>query len=202
MKNNKGFTLYELVIAISLFTVISGVTTYFIIQLFRANRFADEQNTAIIEAKNGVDTMLKEIREAASAESGDYPIDTADDQSFTFYGDIDLDDVVEKVQYSLSGSDLIKGVIEPSGSPPVYDPSDETTTIISQYIRNGAVPIFTYYNGNWPSDVINNPLSTPADAYSIKLINIFLAVNYNPFIAPGDFTLETNVQIRNLKTNL
>lgn len=197
-----GVTVLEIVIVISLFILSVFVVMSFLIQTYQANRFTDEQNEAINQAKKGINTMLKEIREALPADNGDYPIHNAQNQSFTFYGDIDIDGAVEKVRYFLDGTDLKRGMIEPSGLPVTYNPADEQLSIVSKYVRNGASPIFYYYNGNWPGDSVNNPLPTPADTDQIKLIRLYLKINYNPMLAPDDFILETNVQIRNLKNNL
>ena len=197
-----GFSALETVIVISLFSVAMLIVMSLVVQTYQANRFADEQNEAINHARNGIDTMVKELREASPGDNGDYPVYNAQPQSFSFYGDIDLDGAVERVRYYLSGSDLMKGIIEPTGFPPTYNPGNEVTHILSRYVRNNTDPIFYYYNGNWPDDVVNNPLSSPIDTDSVKLLHMYLKINFNPAIAPDDFVLESNVQVRNLKTNL
>jgi len=199
----RGFTLLETMIVVSIFSIVSFIALTFITQSYRANRFTNQQNSAINEAKRGINTMIPEIRESTSGDNGDYPIQETQRQVFTFYGDVDLDEVVEKITYLLNGTLLEKGVTEPTGNPPIYNPLNTSTTTISKYIRNTSTEaIFTYYNGDWPGDIVNNPLSYPADPDEVKLIHVFLRVNTNTVTSSKDFLLETNVQLRSLKDNL
>lgn len=94
--------------------------------------------------------------------------------------------------------ELKKGIIEPTGSPVQYPLEQEKITILSSYVRNSP-PIFTYYNGDWPEDTINNPLPTPARLQETKLMQVYLVINVNPNRPPQDFELESFVQLRNLK---
>lgn len=198
-----GFTLMEVLVVSAIFAIVTLVVAQYILQGYNVNRFSLEMSDATEYAKKGVEIMIKEIREASYADNGDYPIAQADSQSFTFYSDIDSDSAIEKVRYYLNGTNLIKGVIEPTGGPPVqYLSSDEATSTISQYLRNGADPIFYYYNGDYPQDVINNPLPTPGAANNIRLIRLLLKINIDINRAPDDFSLEQFVNLRNLKDNL
>lgn len=200
--NVLGYTLLEIIFAISIFVLATTIVTTYIISGYKTNRFANEQNDAIEHAQRGIETMVKEVREASPAENGDYPLAEADTQSFAFYSDIDLDQETEKVRYFLDDSNLKKGVIEPTGFPATYPSENENVTILSQYVRNDTNPIFYYYNEDWPSDTVNNPLSTPASPNEVKLIRLYLEININPAIAPAPFILESYVQVRNLKDNL
>ena len=175
----------------------------FIKESYRIQNFSLGQTTAITEATRGVETMVKEIREALPADTGAYSIESADNFELIFYADYDRDQAIEKIRYFLVGSDFNKGVTEASGSPLAYLPEDEIVTTISRYVRNEAdEPVFVYYNGDYPGDVINNPLSTPVDVVQLKLIHVYLKINVFPEQAPQDFELESDVQIRNLKDNL
>ena len=197
----QGITFVETLITLAIFIIATiGVTT-FIIQTYRANIFATEQAEAIDQARKGMDTMVKEIREASPAENGSYPIDTAQDDTLIFYSDIDSDEMIEKVRYSLEGTNLVKGVSKPSGFPPQYT-EPEQTFVLSKYVRNGSEPVFYYQNKDYPTDTVNNPLPTPAAVKDIRLIRIFLQININPEKAPDSFTLISNSQLRNLKDNL
>ena len=103
----------------------------------------------------------------------------------------------------MDGSDFKKGVVEPSGDPPQYVLADETVSVLSSSVRDpGLDPIFTYYNGDWPTDTVNNPLPTLTRLTETKLMHVYLKININPNRPPDDFELESDVQIRNLKTNL
>lgn len=192
----------EVIVAVAIFLVSVLILGDFIRQAFDSNRFTLELSDAINFAKKGIDTMEKELREASYADNGDYPLASSTSQSIIFYSDIDTDEMSERVRYFLEGTELKKGVINPTGNPAQYLSGSEVVTTISQYIRNGTDPIFYYYNGDYPADTVNNPLPNPVNVNRVKLIRMILNVNIDPIKAPGDFNLEIFVQPRNLKNNL
>ena len=98
-----------------------------------------------------------------------------------------------------SKSTLRKGITQATGWPLEYIVSSEDLFGISDNIVNDvrSKPIFTYY------DESNTELITVADRLAnTARIHIELIVNVNPNKQPGDFSLESDVHIRNLKTNL
>lgn len=200
--NNKGITLVETIVTVALSAIVMSAMYYFIIQGFKLQEFSLEQSQAISHARKGIETMIKEIRETQIADNGAYPIDTAEDFLFIYYSDIDKDNSIERVRYFLEGTHFKKGIIEPRQNPVAYFSSDEVITELSEYVNNGATPIFTFYNGNWPGDTINNPLSSPIDESDIRFVNVKLLINVDPNKAPSNFELESDVAIRNIKDNL
>jgi len=203
IKSQKSFSLIETIVTIFIFTISLLMITGFIINIYRAYAFNLQQIQAINEARKGIETMIKEIREAKYGDDGSYPIKEAGDFQFIFYSDIDKDSATERVRYFLDGSNFKKGVIEPSGDPPQYVLANEVIAVFSTNVRNSVPgPIFTYYNGDWPIDIVNNPLPTLTRLTETKLMHVYLKVNVNPNRPPDDFELESDAQIRNLKTNL
>ena len=87
----KGFTLVETLVAIIVFSLALGVVTSFIILGYRNQGYAWQQALAINEARRGIETMIREIREAKTGQDGSYPIEKAEDKEFIFYSDIDKD---------------------------------------------------------------------------------------------------------------
>lgn len=193
--------MIEIIIAVTILAMISTGVYFMIISSSQAQKFSLELALAISEARNGVGTMIKEIRETQIANNGAYPIESAGAQEFIFYSDIDKDDSIEKVRYFLDGNIFKKGTIEPRANN-TYIQSDEVVSTLSAHVHNAATPIFTYYNGDWPGDQINNPLADPAPPTEVKYINVHLMINVTPQIAPDVFHLESDVAIRNLKENL
>lgn len=196
-----GFTLIESIMAIAIFTVAMLVVSAFILTMFRTQGYIFNQSQAISEARKGVETMVKEIRESQVAENGAYTIETTNDYEFTFYGDIDKDSVIERVRYFVDGEDFKKGVIKPtpvsqlSDLPAQYLSQDEQVSVLSRFVRS-APPIFRYY------DDLGNELPAPVRRKDTTMMGLRLAVNVDPARPPDDFVLESEVQIRNLKTNL
>jgi len=191
----RGFTLLETIISIFIFTLAVVAVFQTAIYLYQTNNYLVQQSSAIGEARRGIKTMVKEIREARDGDDGSYIIEEAQDFEFIFYSDINGDGKTERVRYFLDGTNLKKGVIKPEGWPVKYPQNKETITIISSYVRNQP-PIFHYYDGN------GNELSSPSRLKDTKMMEVNLVVNVDPNKSPQDFDLDSKVEIRNLKTNL
>ncbi len=97
----KGFTLIETIVVIFIFSLTIATVGGLIAALYRINDYNWKQATTINEARRGIETMVKEIREAREGENGSYPIEKAQDKEFIFYSDIDDDGQTEKVRYFL-----------------------------------------------------------------------------------------------------
>lgn len=200
MKKN-GFTLIEMIVSLGISALAIGLITGVIYYLYRSQSYSFQQSAAINSARKGIEVMTKEIREAQNGDDGSYALELAGDNEFIFYSDIDKDASVEKVRYFLENNTLKKGIIEPTAYPIRYLVSNEVISALSEYVRN-TTPIFKYYNGNYPTDTINNPLPTPTRLLETKLMHVYLKINVDVNRAPSDFELESDVQIRNLKQNL
>lgn len=179
IKNQNGFTLIETLVLILVFSLAMGAITSFVYYAYRSSEYDFQQSQAIRNARQGIETMVREIREAQPADNGSYILEKADDQEFIFYSDIDKDTKVERVRYFLEDSIFKKGIVEPTGAPPVYDLDTETISILSSYVCNDDLSIFTYYNGDWPGDEINNPLPTPTRLKETKLIHVYIVFEYD-----------------------
>lgn len=315
----KSFTLIETLIVIFVFALILGALFGFIVMAYRMQSYSWEQSVAVDEARQGIETMVRELRKTGIGENGSYPLEKAEDKEIIFYSDIDKDGKTERVRYFLgtvnSGSqtsecqtsvaggfcsadftnflkgilktasvkvsvdgdfgmsneyaeiyadgnylgricqsgcsdcpgawqgtqnfdvanfaadnsilfraesssrvepqcphsmkvrfefswteeladlahEFRKGVIEPTGSPVVYDLDQEKVSILSSYVRNSP-PIFEYFDKQG-----NKIVEYPARLVDTKLIKVFLVINVNLNQTPNDFELESSVQLRNLK---
>lgn len=190
-KNIIGFTIIELLVVISIMGIISTLVLNFVVMSFRATRFEAEQAEAVRQARDAMNVMKTEIRGANNSAHGDYPLSIINNQEFAFYSDIDKDDVYEKVRYYLDGLELKKAVTKPDASY-LYT-STPVITVIANYVNNQTEDIFTYYT----SDYV-----TTANINEVRLINMNLKINVTPEIAPADIYVETDVALRNLKSNL
>lgn len=197
-KISNGFTLVEMIVTIAVFGLAMLAVAGFIILGFRTNSYAFQQSQAIDEARRGVETMAKEIREARAGQSGAYVIEKAEDFEFIFYSDVDRDSNIEKVRYFIDGTNFEKGVTEPtaldgfSDLPVRYLSQNETTFVLSKYVRNSP-PIFRYFDEN------NQELPSPARRKDAQLMRLTLVINVNPNRPPQDFILESEVRVRNLR---
>ncbi len=202
LTTNSGFTLIEVLIT-AVITVILGGGILSLIYITTQSRLVTFKNLLNIEETNSqVSLMVRDLRNIQTGENAAYPMERARDQEMIFYSDIDYDGVTEKVRYSLTGTQFVKGVIEPIGYPATYPPANEKVRVLSDNVRNGANPIFYYYNGDWPADTANNPLAEPVRLSDTKLMKVFLELNTKNNDADNNFILESYTQLRILKENL
>lgn len=190
-QNKKGYSLMELVIVISIFIVLMIVGSDYIVRGFKSIAFENEQTSAIAQARKSINIMATEVRKIRMSDKGDYPVSSTTPQFFSFYADIDNDLSAEKVTYFASSSKLYKTVSQPGA---LLDYTGTTTTSeLADFLNNQTEPIFSYYNAsNTVTALINQ----------IRLVNINLKINVTPEIAPNDYYVETDVNLRNLKDNL
>ena len=100
-KTTSGFSLLEALFTMGIFVLVTVSVSSFIMQSYKTTLFADEQAEAIEQARRGMTSMVKEIREASPAENGAFPLELADAQNIIFYSDIDSDEEIARVHYYL-----------------------------------------------------------------------------------------------------
>jgi len=204
MKRQFGFTILEFIIATFIFAVVAAGAAIFATYYFQSYSLSFDEHQAVNQAQLGLTTMIREIREARTGDDGAWPIAQADDNQFIFYSDVTNDGRSDRVRYYLSGTNLQKGIIEPTQVPVSYPPENEKNSTIASGVDISLGPLFIYYNGSWPSDTINNPLPANQRQLSTRFVTINLRIN----IASGSasriqpFQLTSGVQIRSLKDNL
>lgn len=196
-----GFSIIEMMITTAVISIVFLLAANFLLNGLNIQRYTSQQNEAIAESRKALKIMSSEMREMISSDTGAYPIESVSEQSITFFGDIDHDTYTERIRYFLDGTNLKRGVTEPSGEPLVYNTNNEVVTIFSEYIQNGMNPIFYYYNESYPEDTENNPLSGTIDVTEIRLIEIVVDTNVDPNRIPDTRELQSAVQLRNVKEN-
>lgn len=196
LKNEqRGFTLVETVVFVSIFVVLLIAMVASIRYAYRGHRFVFEQADATRSARTGIEQVVRDLREASYADSGAYPIVEMSADGITFYSDYDNDGRVERIQYILEGTNLKKSTTESAGDPPSYAIEADTVSIISDNVRNGAVsvPLFTYYDRG---GVLMSDYTQVGD---VAFVLARVVVNIHPERAPEDFELRSSAALRNIK---
>lgn len=189
----RGMTFIETLVWISVLIIVFQALTLTINYFYRTNRYALEQANAVTSGQRGVDQMVRVIREAAYSSEGAHPIISIDANSFVFYADIDSDPQIERVRYYLQGTDVMRGVVEPTGNPLAYT-GTEVTSKVAEYVRNASTgtSLFRYY------DEVGNEITTYTNWAYVRFVKVSLVVNVNPATLPNQLTLSSSAAIRNL----
>jgi prepilin-type N-terminal cleavage/methylation domain-containing protein len=201
-KKRKGMTLVEVILSISIFTMVMGGFTGLFMRLWDRHKYAVELNQSVILVSQGLGKMENYIRGARQSDSGAYTIVSASDNDLVIYSDYDNDGVTERLHFYKNGLNVLMGVREPSGTmPKTYANGDaQVITLATSIINPGSHPIFTYYDANYPTGT--DPLSTPASVSKVRLVRIYLQVNINPYHAPDNVELQSIVNIRNINDQI
>lgn len=193
----RGLTLIELVMTVVIASASMAVLFGVIIYLYQINQISYEQGFQLESARRGVETMVTDIREAAYADDGSFPLVSIDPYSIVLYSDTDKDSSVEKVRYFLSGTNWKRGVTNATGTPPTYPSTNERVTIVSDFVRNNeqSLPIFHYYDSSG-AEITNMTLVS-----NVTFVKADLVVNISPTHLPDEFLLRSSATIRNLRPN-
>lgn len=200
IKKNKGITLIELLITLAIFVLIMGAISYFVRDLFFYEDVFSGGLTSYDEARKIFQPIASEIRSASPSSLGAYSIEEAGVTSFIFFSDINNDGLKERIRYYLSGTNLMRGEITPTGTPLQYLSNTETVSEIIHGIRNDSVPIFTYYDSSYNGS--SAPLTQPISILNVRLLKITLVIDNDVNKPPAPVTVTTQISIRNLKDNL
>lgn len=84
IKNNQGFTLLEIIIAVFLFSIISAAI-FSVLATARNSLSAGESQISVQQAcRNGLDAMIKELRQTSASTIPDVPSDGTSYSAITF----------------------------------------------------------------------------------------------------------------------
>ena len=204
LKHNRhsksGFSMVEVLVSISILTIVGLAVYSFQKDIFSLNRIISGSLTAQDEARRALKRMSAEIRTASPSSLGAYALLQTATSSFTFYSNIDDDSFKERVRYFIDGTTLKKGVTKPSGSPLIYNPADEVISELVHDMADTATSTFSYYDANY--DGTTQPLVEPIEMSTVRLVKITIVIDRDPQTSPGPITLTTQISMRNLKDNL
>lgn len=194
---NRGFTLLEVLYAISLLVGILAVIFVLSFDLIDFTNFFDQNLSRQEELQATLKVMRNELRALNSSAVGSYAIEAADATTLIFFSDRDGDGLTERLRYFLEGDIFKKGVIKPMGNPPSYPLGNEQLSEAVHFVVNGSQPIFTFYAAGSTKESL--PLAEPIDIAQIRLIKAYLLADQNPLALPGPTSLEIWAVPRNLR---
>jgi len=200
LKTNKstGFTLIEIVIAVSLFSVLMFVAVELLASVMKNPKLQLSSLDNIDQARLVASNFANEMRSAAY---GTYPLVEAENSQITFYSTIGaVTGNVNKIRYYISNGTLYKGVIAPVGG--VYNPSSEVLTQVLKGLANEATPLFYYYDGSYDGNGTGSALLVPVNINDVKFVEMNLVAQKKEGDSSSTFSVKAGAAIRILKDNL
>lgn len=197
---DKGMTLIETAVALGIFSLIVVAVGAFARDVFYFNDVLQIGLNNVTEARKVLRPFANEVRSAQPSNLGAFALAQTATSSFAFYSDIDNDGVRERVRYFLVGDEFRKGIIEPTGSPLVYNAANESVIKVIKNVVPSAA-IFNYYDSAYAGSTTTPALAHPVTPVDVRLIRVDLTVDANPNRAPSLMTVTTQVTVRNLKDN-
>jgi len=195
-----GFSIIEMIIGVFILGLITISLGTFQADIFSLHTVFSNNLVAQQEVRQAFKTMTKEVRPASPSSTGAYPIATASPTSFTFYSDIDDDNLYERIRYFLDDGALKRGVLEPTGIPLTYNPVNEVVNILVHDVVATTTPLFSYYDTNYNG--ASAALPEPVNILAVRLVKISVTVDRDTARPPPSMTATTQVSMRNLKDNL
>ena len=187
----------EIVIAIGIFAGVVFIIGMFIKSVFDYQLLFTQQLSAQQEIEQTFGMMLPEMRSMVPSVIGGYAIMQASSTSLTFFTDLDANGSADQVRYFLDGTTLRKGIIRPSGNPPIYDAAQEVISDVAHSVVPGT-PIFSYYDAQYTGS--EPALTEPIQLSDIRLIGVTLSLRDPNKAVP--VTAHIEIVPRNLRTNL
>ncbi|MFA5030792.1 MAG: type II secretion system protein [Patescibacteria group bacterium] len=196
MKLRSGFTFMEIIITIALVGVLMVAVANFASSSFHVWRLIRVQAETYEQTRRSLRTIVKEIREAQTADNGAYAIAGAQAESITFYANIDDDTSQERIRYYYENNQIMLGVVNPVGSPATYPDANEVVTSIAKDVYPDG-DIFTYYDESYTG--VEAALTDPITPTRVHLIRIHFLIDSDPNTVPDAVDVTTEVTPRNLK---
>ena len=197
----KGFTLVETFVVVFIFSIIMLGTTAMIRNIFLTSTQQALALDSVDQARIVLTNFANEVRNAANANNGAYPLNRADDSELIFFSTYGASGSnINRIHYYLSNNNLYKGVIIPTGSPATYNLSSESSIQVLKNI-SATGPLFSYYDESYAGT--STPLTQPININQINFVQINLTIfKQDVRNSTSTFSLSVGATLRNLKTNL
>lgn len=196
-----AITLIEILIVTGIFSFVSMFVFNFFYDMLNYNRSLQDSLIVSYAAGKSLQTMSAEIRAAGPSVTGAFAIAEATSTALMFYSDIDGDGLREQIRYSMSGTNLLKRTIAPSGNPLGYPMASAATTTLAEGVRATST-IFAYFGSSFNGVTSTSSLSLPVNFQLIRMIRVSLTIDRDIKKSPDPIVVQTQTVVRNLKDNL
>lgn len=198
-KNQKGFTLIEVIVSVFIFSLLA----YGVI-LLMSSLFTDYNKQSSLlddtdQARKVLTSFTDELRSSTTGADGSFALNQAGNTQIIFFSSVGNGGTIYRYRYYVNGTTLYRGIVAPTAN--FYNTASEVVTPVQTDLANGATPAFFYYDGNY--DGTTAPLAQPVNLTQVKFVKMNLIIkNKAGLQGSGTFTVTAGATIRNLKNNL
>lgn len=196
LKDKRGVSLLEVIVAMGIFLLISGSVVTLYLVSSRSKDIIFEQLLTQNQGRKVVQDFVNEIRSATYSAIGAYPLAKASSTEIIFYTNQGSSST-RRMRYFLSGINLKRGIINPTGNPPDYPTSTEQINIVAESVTPSTT--FYYYDQNYTSS--QSALTQPVDVTAVRVVKIRFQLERNPNLSPTALNMQAQASLRNLKSN-
>lgn len=156
LKDQRGFTVVELIIASGLLLVVMFAAYTFYESMTSSASYVDSASQANSDARTAMDVISRALRQSTEIATNGGAIFEAGPRRCGMYVDIDKDGAIEKVRYWAVGQTIYWSKQEPDvgSDPPTYSTPATEHTLIRSADGGWNGNIFNYYAvGDPPTSV-------------------------------------------------
>lgn len=184
--------MIEMTVVIVLLGMVGALVATMIVRGFQSYHFSQETINTQEEA-------AKCMRDFEKIARGSTEVIASEEGTYEFYAYLlnDAQPAPSKIRYFYENGSFKRGVIQPSGTGPVFDypAANENVQPICDYVTNGST-LFKYFYDS--SAEIESPV--PKDA--VRMVELTITLDKDTGKKPEAISQTTIVNLRNLKTNL
>ena len=188
-----GFSILELVLAMFIISLFSGLVYSTILKSYANNRLIETQAIVQTELNLAIDRLTRVIRSSTL-------ILEATETNLKIRGYPNAADTApSEINFYLTGTALKYSVIQPGGAAPnyPYDPAlAKNYTLVGKTTNSVTNPVFRYYNDQ------NGLLNFPVAKSSIRIVEPTLSALSTNDVLTNPIVVTTKITLRNFKTNL
>jgi prepilin-type N-terminal cleavage/methylation domain-containing protein len=177
--DERGFTLVELLVSMTLGLLVLGSTMLLMDRAFRHNSEVTQHTEAQQRSRIAMEEVIRRLRSQACYDGVTPPLATGTDSSTSFYaeyGDGTTPLELVTLTYDPTAGTLTEQRITGTGTPPVFTAAPDTSLVLSNMTQEGTTPIFKYYayptvNPTAADQLLTTPLSA-ADRLKVARIEV------------------------------